>query len=68
MLDSRSDASALNGSATAAPINEPTASSQWCDAYEAVIDTSTAINVIVAYWAHHDGKLDDEAAFKAMGL
>ena len=50
------------------PINEPTVSSAWWDSYKAVIDTTTAMNmnVIVAYWAYHNGKPDDEAAFKTM--
>jgi hypothetical protein len=50
------------------PINEPTVSSPWFDAYKAVIDTATAMEmqVIVAYWAYNGGKPDDEAAFKAM--
>ena len=50
------------------PINEPTISSSWWNAYKAVIDTATAngMKVIVAYWAYHNGKPDDEAAFKSM--
>jgi hypothetical protein len=50
------------------PINEPTLSSPWWDAYKGVIDTTTemGMNVIVAYWAYTAGKPDDEAAFKAM--
>jgi endoglucanase len=50
------------------PINEPTVSSAWWAAYKAVVDTATAsgMKVMVAYWAHHNGKPDDEAAFKNM--
>lgn len=50
------------------PINEPTVASTWWDSYKGVIDTTTAMNmnVIVAYWAYHNGKPDDEAAFKTM--
>jgi endoglucanase len=50
------------------PINEPTVSSTWWNAYKAVIDTATAdgMKVIVAYWAYHNGKPDDETAFKGM--
>jgi endoglucanase len=50
------------------PINEPTVASPWWDAYKAVIDGTAAegMNVIVSYWAYHNQKLDDEAAFKAM--
>jgi hypothetical protein len=50
------------------PINEPTVSGAWWDSYKAIIDAAAAqeMNVIVAYWAHQNGKVDDEAAFKAM--
>src|SRR5579872_3959582 len=50
------------------PINEPTVSSSWWSAYKAVIDTAAAdgMKVIVAYWAYHNGKPDDETAFKTM--
>jgi endoglucanase len=50
------------------PINEPTVSSTWWSAYKAVIDTATAngMKVIIAYWAYHNGKPDDETAFKTM--
>ena len=50
------------------PINEPTVSSTWWSAYKAVIDTATAsgMKVMVAYWAYHNGKPDDETAFKNM--
>jgi endoglucanase len=50
------------------PINEPTVSSTWWSAYKAVIDTATAngMKVIIAYWAYHNGKPDDETAFKSM--
>lgn len=50
------------------PINEPTAASAWWNAYKAVIDTTTGMgmNVIVAYWAYHNGRPDDESAFRAM--
>lgn len=50
------------------PINEPTVASTFWDAYKGVIDATTdlGMNVIIAYWAHHNGKPDDEAAFKSM--
>jgi endoglucanase len=50
------------------PINEPTVSSTWWTAYKAVIDTATAagMKVIIAYWAYHNGKPDDETAFQSM--
>jgi hypothetical protein len=50
------------------PINEPTVANAWWDKYKAVIDTTTGLgmNVIVAYWAYHNSKPDDEAAFKMM--
>jgi hypothetical protein len=50
------------------PINEPTVSSTWWSAYKAVIDAATAsgLKVMVAYWAYHNGKPDDETAFKTM--
>lgn len=50
------------------PINEPTVASPFWDAYKAVIDATTELgmNVIIAYWAHHNGKPDDETAFKSM--
>jgi hypothetical protein len=50
------------------PINEPTVSSTWWSAYKAVIDTATAngMAVIIAYWAYHNGKPDDETAFRSM--
>jgi len=50
------------------PINEPTVSGAFWNAYGAVIDTATdmGMKVIIAYWAHHNGKPDDETAFKNM--
>ncbi len=50
------------------PINEPTVSSPWWNAYKAVIDTATAdgMKVVVAYWAYHNGKPDIETAFQSM--
>jgi hypothetical protein len=50
------------------PINEPTVSSTWWSAYKAVIDQATAngMKVIIAYWAYHNGKPDDETAFESM--
>jgi hypothetical protein len=50
------------------PINEPTVSSTWWSAYKAVIDTATSngMKVIIAYWAYHNGKPDDETAFETM--
>lgn len=50
------------------PINEPTVSNAWWNAYKAVIDTATAdgMKVMVGYWAYRNGKPDDETAFKNM--
>jgi hypothetical protein len=58
----------LKANAIRIPINEPTVSSTWWNAYKAVIDTATdkGMKVVVAYWAHQNGKPDDAAAFKKM--
>ena len=58
----------IGANAIRIPINEPTVSGAWWNAYKAVIDTATAsgMKVIVAYWAYHNGKPDDETAFKNM--
>jgi hypothetical protein len=60
--------SEVGSNAIRIPINEPTISSPWWNAYKAVIDTATAngMKVIVAYWAYHNGRPDDEAGFKSM--
>jgi endoglucanase len=60
--------SKLKANAIRIPINEPTVSSTWWNAYKAVIDTAVGkgMKVIVAYWAYQNGKPDDAAAFKAM--
>ncbi len=60
--------SKLKANAIRIPINEPTVSSTWWSAYQAVIDTAVGkgMKVIVAYWAYQNGKPDDAAAFKAM--
>ena len=58
----------IGANAIRIPINEPTVSGAWWNAYKAVVDTATAsgMKVIVAYWAWHNGKPDDETAFKNM--
>ncbi len=58
----------LQANAVRIPINEPTVSGTWWNAYKAVIDTAVGkgMKVIVAYWAYQNGKPDDAAAFKAM--
>ena len=58
----------LKANAVRIPINEPTVSGTWWNAYKAVIDTAVGkgMKVIIAYWAYQNGKPDDAAAFKAM--
>jgi len=58
----------LKANAIRIPINEPTVSSTWWNAYKAVIDTAVGkdMKVIVAYWAYQNGKPDNAAAFKTM--
>jgi len=58
----------LKANAVRIPINEPTVSSAWWNAYKAVIDTAIGkgMKVIIAYWAYQNGKPDDDAAFTAM--
>jgi endoglucanase len=58
----------LKANAVRIPINEPTVSSTWWNAYKAVIDTAVGkgMKVIVAYWAYQNGKPDDAGAFKKM--
>jgi hypothetical protein len=58
----------LNANSIRIPINEPTVSGAWWGAYKAVIDTAVAkgMKVVIAYWAHQNGKPDDAAAFKKM--
>jgi hypothetical protein len=50
------------------PINEPTVSGNWWNAYKAVVDTAIGkgMKVVIAYWAYQNGKPADAAAFKAM--
>lgn len=50
------------------PINEPTVAGAWWDSYKGVIDAVTGMhmNVIVAYWAHANGRPDDENKFMVM--
>jgi endoglucanase len=50
------------------PINEPTVSGTWWNAYKGVIDAGTArgMKVIVAYWALQNGKEADRPAYFAM--
>jgi endoglucanase len=50
------------------PINEPTVSGTWWAAYKGAIDAGIAqgMKVMVAYWAYHNGKEDDRAAYFAM--
>jgi hypothetical protein len=58
----------LKANAVRIPINEPTVSGTWWNAYRAVIDTAVGkgMKVIVAYWAYQNGKPDSAAAFKSM--
>ncbi len=58
----------LKANAVRIPVNEPTVSGAWWNAYKAVIDTAVGkgMKVIVAYWAYQNGKPNDAAAFKAM--
>jgi len=58
----------LRANAVRVPINEPTVSSSWWNAYKAVIDTavSKGMKVVIAYWAFHNGKPDDTTAFRNM--
>jgi hypothetical protein len=50
------------------PINEPTVSSAWWNAYKGVIDAGVAkgMKVMVAYWAWQNGKEANRAAFWTM--
>jgi hypothetical protein len=50
------------------PINEPTVRDPWWSAYKATIDAAVArgMKVIVAYWAWHNGRMDDVNTFYAM--
>ncbi len=50
------------------PINEPTVSGTWWNAYKGVIDTAVAkgMKVIVAYWAYQNGMPNDATAFRNM--
>jgi endoglucanase len=60
--------SKLGANAIRIPINEPTVSGAWWNAYKAVIDTAVGkgMKVIVAYWAYQNGKPDNAAAWKTM--
>jgi hypothetical protein len=60
--------SKLKANAVRIPINEPTVSGTWWNAYKAAIDTAVGkgMKVIIAYWAYQNGKPDDAAAFKNM--
>jgi hypothetical protein len=50
------------------PINEPTVSGSWWNAYKGVIDAASArgMKVLVAYWAWQNGKEADRNAYFAM--
>jgi hypothetical protein len=50
------------------PINEPTVSGTWWNAYKGVIDTAIAkgMKVVIAYWAYQNGRPADAAAFRTM--
>ena len=50
------------------PINEPTVSSSWWNAYKGAIDTAVGkgMKVIVAYWAYQNGMPNDATAFRNM--
>ena len=58
----------MGANAIRVPINEPTVSGAWWNAYKGVIDAAVGkgLKVIVAYWAWHNGKPDDATAFKNM--
>jgi hypothetical protein len=58
----------LNADSIRIPINEPTVSGAWWNAYKGVIDAAVAkgMKVVVAYWAYQNGKPADAAAFKSM--
>jgi endoglucanase len=60
--------SKLKANAIRVPINEPTVSGTWWNAYKAVIDTAVGkgMKVVIAYWAYHNGKPDSATAFKNM--
>jgi endoglucanase len=50
------------------PINEPTVMGTWWATYKASIDAGLArgMRVIVAYWAWHNGRMDDVNVFNTM--
>jgi endoglucanase len=50
------------------PINEPTVLGAWWSAYKGSIDAGTArgMKVIIAYWAWHNGRMDDVTVFDTM--
>ena len=50
------------------PINEPTVSGTWWNAYKGVIDTAVAkgMKVVIAYWAYQNGRPADATAFRNM--
>jgi endoglucanase len=58
----------LSANAIRIPINEPTVSGTWWNAYKAVIDTAVGkgMKVIVAYWAYQNGMPNDATAFTNM--
>jgi hypothetical protein len=60
--------STVGANSVRVPINEPTASGSWWNAYQGAIDAGIAqgMKVMVAYWAYHNGKEDDRAAYFAM--
>jgi endoglucanase len=58
----------VGANAVRVPINEPTTMDPWWSAYKGTIDAAVArgMKVIVAYWAWHNGRMDDVNAFYTM--
>jgi hypothetical protein len=58
----------LQANAIRVPINEPTVSGAWWNAYKGLIDAAVAkgMKVVIAYWAYQNGKPDSTAAYNAM--
>jgi hypothetical protein len=58
----------LAANAIRIPINEPTVSGAWWNAYKGLIDAAVAKNmmVVIAYWAYQNGKPDSVSAYNGM--
>lgn len=58
----------LGANAIRIPINEPTVSGTWWNAYRGVVDAAVAkgMKVVIAYWAYRNGRPDDATAFRNM--